>query len=183
MYQEKGLNTDHNFSDLDFKGDCSSASKEETSAAFIQLKQSSLLIKVLEIAVDVSKEQQKQSKSGQNIEELVGENYKKLSDLVFGGSRDIFHGSSYLTIKGHHIGGDPLYKKLGFQLSDTYGPDFVLCLEDGKKMKMLKRHLHTCYGMTLTEYKRKWGLPDDYPTTAPNYSIKRQNIARKIKHK
>ena len=59
-------------------------------------------------------------------------------------------------------------------------PDFVVCLEDGKKLKMLKRHLMTSYGLTPDEYRAKWGLNSDYPMVAPNYAAKRQELAKKI---
>jgi predicted transcriptional regulator len=58
--------------------------------------------------------------------------------------------------------------------------DYIVCLEDGKKLKMLKRHLMTAYGMTPEEYRAKWGLKPDYPMVAPNYAQKRQELARKI---
>ena len=58
--------------------------------------------------------------------------------------------------------------------------DFIVCLEDGKKLKMLKRHLMTAYSMTPEEYRAKWGLKPDYPMVAPNYAQKRQELARKI---
>ncbi len=59
-------------------------------------------------------------------------------------------------------------------------PDFIICLEDGKKLKMLKRHLRTTYGMTPDEYRAKWGLPADYPMVAPNYAAQRSDFAKKI---
>lgn len=59
-------------------------------------------------------------------------------------------------------------------------PDYLICLEDGKKLKMLKRHLRTNYGMTPDEYKAKWGLPADYPIVAPNYASQRSEFAKKI---
>ncbi len=58
--------------------------------------------------------------------------------------------------------------------------DYIICLEDGKKLKMLKRHLMTAYGMTPEEYRAKWGLKPDYPMVAPNYAAKRQELAKKI---
>jgi predicted transcriptional regulator len=58
--------------------------------------------------------------------------------------------------------------------------DYIICLEDGKKLKMLKRHLMTAYGMTPEEYRAKWGLRPDYPMVAPNYALKRQELAKKI---
>lgn len=59
-------------------------------------------------------------------------------------------------------------------------PDFIICLEDGRKLKMLKRHLSTAYGMTPGEYREKWGLPVDYPMVAPNYAKQRSSLAKKI---
>ena len=59
-------------------------------------------------------------------------------------------------------------------------PDYIVCLEDGKKQKMLKRHLMTAYGMTPAEYRAKWGLKPDYPMVAPAYAAKRQELAKKI---
>jgi predicted transcriptional regulator len=59
-------------------------------------------------------------------------------------------------------------------------PDFVICLEDGKKLKMLKRYLRTTYSMTPDEYRAKWGLPADYPMVAPNYAAQRSAFAKKI---
>jgi predicted transcriptional regulator len=58
--------------------------------------------------------------------------------------------------------------------------DYIVCLEDGKKLKMLKRHLMTAYGMTPEEYRARWGLKADYPMVAPNYAKKRQELAKKI---
>jgi predicted transcriptional regulator len=58
--------------------------------------------------------------------------------------------------------------------------DHIICLEDGKKLKMLKRHLMTAYGMTPEEYRAKWSLKPDYPMVAPNYAAKRQELAKKI---
>lgn len=57
-------------------------------------------------------------------------------------------------------------------------PDHIICLEDGKRFKMLKKHLMSQYGLTPEEYRIKWGLPVDYPMVAPNYAAKRQELAR-----
>lgn len=57
-------------------------------------------------------------------------------------------------------------------------PDYIICLEDGKKMKMLKRYLKTAYGMTPEQYREKWGLPIDYPMVAPNYAERRSSLAK-----
>lgn len=59
-------------------------------------------------------------------------------------------------------------------------PDYIVCLEDGKKLKMLKRHLMTHYQMTPEDYRAKWGLPKDYPMVAPNYADQRRTLAMKI---
>jgi predicted transcriptional regulator len=59
-------------------------------------------------------------------------------------------------------------------------PDFIVCLEDGKKLKMLKRHLMTHYQMTPEQYRAKWNLPADYPMVAPNYAEQRRTLAKKI---
>lgn len=59
-------------------------------------------------------------------------------------------------------------------------PDYIVCLEDGKKLKMLKRYLRTNYDMTPEEYRARWDLPADYPMVAPNYAEKRRDLAKKI---
>lgn len=59
-------------------------------------------------------------------------------------------------------------------------PDYIVCLEDGKKLKMLKRHLMTHYNLTPEQYRARWNLPADYPMVAPNYAEKRRDLAKKI---
>jgi len=59
-------------------------------------------------------------------------------------------------------------------------PDFLVCLEDGRKLKMLKRHLRTAYNLTPEEYRSRWNLPSDYPMVAPNYAKHRSEFAKKI---
>src|SRR5919107_2324027 len=59
-------------------------------------------------------------------------------------------------------------------------PDYIVCLEDGKKLKMLKRHLMTHYNMTPDQYRQKWGLNPDYPMVAPNYAEQRRTLAKSI---
>ncbi len=59
-------------------------------------------------------------------------------------------------------------------------PDYIICLEDGKKFKSLKRHLRTRYNMSPEEYRAKWGLPHDYPMVAPNYAKERSNLAKRM---
>ncbi|MFS3136304.1 MucR family transcriptional regulator [Gluconacetobacter sacchari] len=65
-------------------------------------------------------------------------------------------------------------------IKESVYPDFVVCLEDGKKFKSLKRHLMSAYGMSVADYKEKWGLPDEYPTVAPNYTAARRKVAQSI---
>src|SRR3954452_4889626 len=59
-------------------------------------------------------------------------------------------------------------------------PDYLVCLEDGKRFKSLKRHLRTQYGMTPEQYREKWGLPADYPMVAPNYAVARSKLAKEM---
>ena len=59
-------------------------------------------------------------------------------------------------------------------------PDYIICLEDGKKLKMLKRHLKTAFNMTPEEYRERWELPADYPMVAPNYATQRSRLAKQI---
>jgi predicted transcriptional regulator len=62
----------------------------------------------------------------------------------------------------------------------SVNPDFIVCLEDGKKLKMLKRHLKTAYNMTPEAYRERWGLASDYPMVAPNYARQRSRLAKEI---
>ncbi len=65
-------------------------------------------------------------------------------------------------------------------IKQSVKPEYIVCLDDGKKLKMLKRHLKTAYNMTPAEYRERWGLPSDYPMVAPNYAKKRSELAKKI---
>jgi predicted transcriptional regulator len=73
---------------------------------------------------------------------------------------------------------EPLKPAVPIRKSIT--PDYLICLEDGKKLKMLKRHLRSTYNMTPDEYRAKWGLSPDYPMVAPNYAEQRSAFAKKI---
>ncbi|CAA7623695.1 conserved hypothetical protein [Candidatus Terasakiella magnetica] len=81
-------------------------------------------------------------------------------------------------------GGQPEAKaealKPAIAVKRSVTPDYIICLEDGKKLKMLKRHLRTTYNMTPDEYRAKWGLAPDYPMVAPNYAAQRSDFAKKI---
>jgi predicted transcriptional regulator len=87
------------------------------------------------------------------------------------------HGS-LLSLQGGAVAPGDLTPAVPIKKSVT--PEFIICLEDGKKLKMLKRHLRTSYDMTPEQYRAKWGLPPDYPMTAPNYSTQRSAFAKKI---
>jgi predicted transcriptional regulator len=65
-------------------------------------------------------------------------------------------------------------------IAKSVTPEFIFCLEDGKKMKMLKRHLKTAFNMTPEQYRVRWGLPTDYPMVAPRYAKQRSSLAKKI---
>ena len=81
---------------------------------------------------------------------------------------------------GHAEGApsEPLKPAVSVKRSIT--PDYIVCLEDGKKFKSLKRHLRTQYNMSPEEYREKWGLPADYPMVAPNYAQARSNLAKQM---
>jgi predicted transcriptional regulator len=82
------------------------------------------------------------------------------------------------------LGGAPVVPKVkqepAVSIRSSIKPDYIVCLEDGKKLKMLKRHLMTHYRMTPDEYRVKWGLGADYPMVAPNYAETRRMLAMKI---
>ena len=79
---------------------------------------------------------------------------------------------------GKDIGGQGAKPAVAIRKSVT--PDFIICLEDGKKLKMLKRHLKTAYNLTPDEYRERWGLASDYPMVAPNYAKQRSTLAKAI---
>jgi predicted transcriptional regulator len=92
-------------------------------------------------------------------------------------------GSVHLSLraldgKGAEAISEPLQPAVPVRKSIT--PDYLICLEDGKKLKMMKRHLRSTYGMTPDDYRLKWGLPADYPMVAPNYAEQRSVFAKKI---
>lgn len=65
-------------------------------------------------------------------------------------------------------------------IRNSIKPDYIVCLEDGKELKMLKRYLRTHFNMSPDEYRTRWGLPADYPMVAPNYAVKRSDLAKKF---
>jgi predicted transcriptional regulator len=87
----------------------------------------------------------------------------------------------YLTLRD--VGQAPVETNLpvpAVPVKQSVKQDFIVCLEDGKKLKMLKRHLMTAYKLTPAQYRTRWGLPADYPMVAPNYAKVRSSLAKKI---
>ena len=87
----------------------------------------------------------------------------------------------YSTLRG--LGAEPQPQETrepAVPIKRSVFPDYIICLEDGKKLKMLKRHLQTAYNMTVDQYREKWGLPPSYPMVAPNYAEHRSSLAKKI---
>ena len=93
---------------------------------------------------------------------LIRDVYETLSSVQEGGGREAERPTPAVSIK------------------KSITPDFIICLEDGKKLKMLKRHLKTAYNMTPDEYRERWGLASDYPMVAPNYAKQRSKLAKQI---
>jgi predicted transcriptional regulator len=90
--------------------------------------------------------------------------------------------SVFATLNGQ-VGGAAAAQmplKPAVSIRRSVAPDYIICLEDGKKLKMLKRHLRTTYNLTPEEYRAKWGLPADYPMVSPNYAAQRSDFAKKI---
>lgn len=96
-----------------------------------------------------------------DLPQLIGEVYRTLATL------------------GTH-GALPERPEPAVAVKKSITPDYIICLEDGKKLKMLKRHLKTAYDLTPEQYRERWGLPADYPMVAPNYALQRQVLAKKI---
>ena len=71
-------------------------------------------------------------------------------------------------------------QKPAVSIRRSINPDYIVCLEDGRKLKMLKRYLRAAFNMTPEEYRARWGLPQDYPMVAPNYAKKRSDFAKKM---
>lgn len=74
----------------------------------------------------------------------------------------------------------PVKPKPAVPISRSVTPDYIVCLEDGRRLKTLKRHLRTAYGMTRDDYRKRWNLPPDYPMVAPNYAARRSALAKEI---
>jgi predicted transcriptional regulator len=90
------------------------------------------------------------------------------------------HGAFSKAGNGQADKGPEVAQKPAVTIRRSIQDDYIICLEDGKKLKMLKRYLRTRYNLTPDEYRRKWGLPSDYPMVAPSYSSLRSNFAKEI---
>ncbi len=88
----------------------------------------------------------------------------------------------YLSLKGEPTADTKAQQRPEPAVSPSKSvlPDYIICLEDGKKLKMLRRHLKSAYGMTPEQYRERWNLRPDYPMVAPNYAQQRSNLAKKI---
>ena len=81
---------------------------------------------------------------------------------------------------GAPLPAEPEELKPAVPVKRSVTPDYIVCLEDGRKLKMLKRHLKTAYNMSPDQYRARWGLPPDYPMVAPNYANQRSSLAKRI---
>ena len=88
--------------------------------------------------------------------------------------------SALLRVSSGRSDAPPEPAKPAVSVKKSINPDYLVCLEDGKRFKSLKRHLRTQYNMTPEQYRDKWGLPADYPMVAPNYAVARSQLAKKM---
>jgi len=112
------------------------------------------------------------------VSAYVGNNTVPAADLS--GLIAEVHAALERTVSGIDPAPAPEPLKPAVPVKKSVFPDFIVCLEDGKKFKSLKRHLRTAYGMTPEDYREKWGLPADYPMVAPNYAQARSDLAKKM---
>ncbi len=92
----------------------------------------------------------------------------------------LFIGDLTTSIEGIIRRESPSADSPAVEIEESVCDEYIVCLEDGRKLKLLKRYLMTHFGMTPEQYREKWGLPLDYPMTAPNYSRERGRMARRI---
>ena len=88
--------------------------------------------------------------------------------------------SALLRVSSGRSDAPPEPAKPAVSVKKSINPDYLVCLEDGKRFKSLKRHLRTQYNMTPEQYRDKWGLPADYPMVAPNYAVARSQLAKQM---
>lgn len=89
--------------------------------------------------------------------------------------------SVYASLSGAgHVAAEPVRPEPAVPVKKSVFAEYIICLEDGKKLKMLKRHLATSYDLTPEQYRARWGLASDYPMVAPNYAARRSELAKTI---
>lgn len=108
-----------------------------------------------------------------NLTALMADVYSTLQNLSQSGA--VFHTESLPAQTTSNTG-----RKPAVMVAESVKPDYIVCLEDGKRVKMLKRYLKTNYNLTPEEYKRRWDLPSSYPMVAPNYAVVRSRLAKEI---
>ncbi|WP_282607440.1 MucR family transcriptional regulator [Pelagibius sp. Alg239-R121] len=91
--------------------------------------------------------------------------------------RDTYHA---LATAGSSSVGTPERPVPAVPIKKSVTPDYIICLEDGKKLRVLKRYLMRSFGMSVEDYRERWNLPDDYPVVAPKYSSERRRLAKEI---
>jgi predicted transcriptional regulator len=114
--------------------------------------------------------------TGEIVVSYVGNNPVPVADLP--AVINVVAGSLRSLEPGEDTGS--IGPKRRVSVSRTVTPDYIVCLEDGRKLRTLKRHLRTAFGLTPAEYRAKWGLPSDYPMVAPTYAAYRSKLAKKI---
>ena len=114
--------------------------------------------------------------TAQIVSAHVGRNTVEVEDLP----RVIQQVYSTLTDLGKEPKPEPEKLVPAVPIEKSVTPDYIVCLEDGKQLKMLKRHLKTAYNMTPEEYRERWGLSPEYPMVAPNYASQRSKLAKQI---
>ena len=114
--------------------------------------------------------------TAQIVSAHVGRNTGEVEDLP----RVIQQVYSTLTDLGKEPKPEPEKLVPAVPIEKSVTPDYIVCLEDGKQLKMLKRHLKTAYNMTPEEYRERWGLSPEYPMVAPNYASQRSKLAKQI---
>jgi predicted transcriptional regulator len=108
--------------------------------------------------------------------------YVSNNTLATGQLGDVIHAvyNSLRGLDGQVVETAPETQKPAVPVRKSITPEYLICLEDGKKLKMLKRHLRSTYNLAPDEYRAKWGLPPDYPMVAPKYAQQRSDFAKKI---
>ena len=114
--------------------------------------------------------------TAQIVSAHVGRNTVEVDDLP----KVIQQVYSTLTDLGKEPKPEPEKLVPAVPIKKSVTPDYIICLEDGKQLKMLKRHLKTAYNMTPEEYRERWGLSPEYPMVAPNYASQRSKLAKQI---